>query len=740
MGTLERLNEYQRAAVLDESEACIVNANVGSGKTTVLISKVLYLHEEKNVAYHDMVVLTFTNKAADEIRERLLAKDPQIDEEELKGFGTFHSVALMLLKEKLAIEELGFTKDFVVIDPEEELDLAMQLITEHELKIKYKNRLKKRLEKAMAVKEEAKKVSRYQDDLFELADLLSAEKKKQNKMTFSDLIENAVQLCEQTDFSPKWIIVDEVQDSDYAQLQFLQKLKGPQSRLFAVGDPNQVIYSWRGSAFNVFFKLKQTYQAKELSLPVNYRSNAQILKAAARFQQNGARLMGSRGEGNGIVIKGHYDSFQEADYFADQISQLHQDGVPYQQIAVFYRLQSQAKILEDVFSRKEIPFSVSLKKTVQEIPVLNWLLKVLRFAVNPRDYSSGVQALSDRQYGPALSTAKAKSLLKQTVSLDIGNVGESVREDLYTRMCRFTVEMSKRRETPDLYEYFQLDTCLHPTSATYQKDRKVIEELFDRMHQYLIEQKRQPLDGYREFINSAALYGIKILHEDLADTQESVKMMTLHASKGLEFTHVFIAGVNTGLIPLHTTNEEQEEEERRLFFVGMTRAKDYLELSWYRNPDNAKIRSGESTYIRMIPAEIRSQEDVQEQKVDLHDLKRQVREEIRKSGRTQVFDALETVAGTERTNLRKVDNIDTRLSALKKTPQQMLDLENVSGTSSSIGKESSRQSHGRMVMHRKYGTGTVIEEDDMMMKVEFEEFGQKEFMKAFSLQDFSEVK
>lgn len=115
MGTLERLNEYQRAAVLDESEACIVNANVGSGKTTVLISKVLYLHEEKNVAYHDMVVLTFTNKAADEIRERLLAKDPQIDEEELKGFGTFHSVALMLLKEKLAIEELGFTKDFVVI-------------------------------------------------------------------------------------------------------------------------------------------------------------------------------------------------------------------------------------------------------------------------------------------------------------------------------------------------------------------------------------------------------------------------------------------------------------------------------------------------------------------------------------------------------------------------------------------------------------------------------------------------
>src|SRR5665647_1018683 len=124
---LERLNEYQKKAVLDESDACVVNANVGSGKTTVLISKILYLHYSENVSYSDMIVLTFTNKAANEIKDRLISSDNNIKTEELEGFGTFHSVALNLLKGILPVEKIGYSKSFLVIEPEEELDIAMQI-------------------------------------------------------------------------------------------------------------------------------------------------------------------------------------------------------------------------------------------------------------------------------------------------------------------------------------------------------------------------------------------------------------------------------------------------------------------------------------------------------------------------------------------------------------------------------------------------------------------------------------
>ena len=139
----EKLNTYQQEAVLDESPACVVNANVGSGKTTVLIAKILYIHWEKKVPLEDMLVLTFTNKAAREITDRLLAREPELSTEQIRGFGTFHSVAMRLLKEKLSIEKAGWTRDFSVMEPEEETDLALRIIKEEKLNIKYKNRLKK---------------------------------------------------------------------------------------------------------------------------------------------------------------------------------------------------------------------------------------------------------------------------------------------------------------------------------------------------------------------------------------------------------------------------------------------------------------------------------------------------------------------------------------------------------------------------------------------------------------------
>ena len=162
------LNEYQKAAVLDESSACVVNANVGSGKTTVLIEKILYLHLERQVPLEQMIVLTFTNKAADETTGRLLRRESCLSQEQVQGFGTFHSVALRLLKNRLPVEDAGWTKEFTVMDPDEETDLALDIIAEHGLKVKYRNRLKKRLEQGGQAYLSGKTEGRYKGDLFRL--------------------------------------------------------------------------------------------------------------------------------------------------------------------------------------------------------------------------------------------------------------------------------------------------------------------------------------------------------------------------------------------------------------------------------------------------------------------------------------------------------------------------------------------------------------------------------------------
>lgn len=678
-GELERLNQYQKEAVLDESDACVVNANVGSGKTTVLISKIMYLHYVKNVSYRDMIVLTFTNKAANEIKERLISSDHSIKVDELEGFGTFHSVALHLLKDVLPVEKIGYTKDFLVIEPDEELDIAMQIIREENLLIKYKNRLKKRLEQVTSIEREEQKISRYNDEIFKLVELLKEEKIKQNKMSFSDILQNANVLLDDYKIETKWIIIDEVQDSDKLQLYFIDKLKSANTKLFAVGDPNQVIYSWRGSMPSVFYTLKHKYDAKELSLPINYRSSSSILEVAKCFLQNGSSLTGIREPGSKIVVKNQYNPFNEACYLVDNIREIHNLGIPYNEIAVFYRMQNQSQVFEDVFLKNEIPCEVSLRKTVRDIPVLNWVIKLLRFSVNQNDLSSGIYVLSNKDYGEKMTEKRAGKIVKERYA---------DKSELYTKMQEFVSKCSEIKKSEDIYNYFEFDKYIRPTASIYREDKESIRTLLSIIMEYMKEKYMTFLDGLTDFINSSALYGVNILQKDINSEAESVKLMTLHASKGLEFSYVFITGVNYGLIPLQTRDMEGEEEERRLFFVGITRAKDYLELSYYTNPDYYRATPGESRYIHMIPPRLIRSDVVKSGAVNLQELKKQIQE-------------AKTEGKKEEASVEPVNQISIK-----------------------------------QVSHKKYGIGKVLKEDETMIEVEFENYGVKEFIKAFSELEF----
>lgn len=701
------LNSYQMEAVTDENDACIVNANVGSGKTTVLIAKILYLHYEKKIPLEKMVVLTFTNKAAGEIIERLKKKEPGLTEEQVQFFGTFHSVAMRMLKNTLlqAKAENGeiahtvenssmapeeWTSEFEIIDPDEEQELALCLIAEYSLKVKYKNRLKKRLEQEYPNYKAGKITSRYKDELFRLYPLLQKEKKKENKMSFSDLLEEGTRLLKMGKNSrPEWIIVDEVQDSDRSQLEFLEALKGPETKIFAVGDPNQVIYSFRGTTQNMFFLLKNRFQAKELSLPVNYRSNASILEAANRFLQFGGKIQGSNEYGEKIQIRNHYDPFQEAMYLADKIWTLHQEGKEYRDIAVFYRLQKQAEILEKMFAEQNIPYEVSVKKSWKDIPVLNWLMYVLRFATHPDDIQAGMQVLMDKRFGDKCTKKKAEDIIKNH---------KTEKSDIYKNMMLFYTE-KEVLSGEDIFDSLGLKEALHPTSADYQQDAKQVLDFLNQICTYSREKKLNMSDGIREFLNGVALGTI----ESPEDTQESaekeeaggrVKLMTLHASKGLEFDTVFIIGVNPGLLPIRCSSFDQEEEERRLFFVGITRARNHLELSYYTNPGEPGVLGSYSNYLKMIPEELLEWKEIrsdEEKRTNLKELTRRAKEEIRKG------------------EAQKAENVQEQKTESEKT-------ENV---------------QEQKAIHPKYGTGIVTSEDDMMVEVEFPNYGKKQFIKAF---------
>ena len=676
-----RLNEYQKTAVLDESPACVVNANVGSGKTTVLIGKILYLHLDRNVPLEKMTVLTFTNKAADEIVERLRKIKPDIAPDQVQGFGTFHSVALRMLKNSLPVEEAGWTKEFTVMDPDEETDLAMMIIQEHGLKVKYKNRLKKRLEQEYQNWLAGKAESRYRDDLYRLYPLLAEEKKRQNKMSFADLLRVSTELLrlknaepggehseEDSDRSggPAWILVDEVQDSDAMQIEFLEAM-----RESGKGEP-----------------------AKMLTLPVNYRSNASILAAANRFLQFGNRIQGTREEGQRITVRNHYDPFQEAEYLAEKIQTLHRNGKSYREIAVFYRLQSQSGILEKVFDRYGIPYELSVKKTLKDIPVLNWLVKVLRVSVNPADTQMAAEVLADPEYG---------------------------EESMHLRMTEFSEETGKRESVSagELFAYFGLREALHPSSAGYQENERLVMDFLEKMcascNKEMESGQGNLTAAVREFINSSALYGMKTDagekapgdisecegagsepdEKDREASPDKVNLMTLHASKGLEFDTVFIIGVNQGMIPLRCKDFEQEEEERRLFFVGITRAENNLELSWYTNPGEPGAVGEPSRYLRMIPEQLLNREG---------------------SGKTESERSGESEGG---------DGRKSDLHQLRKQVQEQIRLKR-----ESVQKKEKEPKVIR-VRHRKYGEGILISEDDMMIEAEFRGYGRKKFLKAF---------
>lgn len=676
---LSGLNEYQQAAVKDQSRVLLLSAQVGSGKTTVLIDKILYLHFVKRIPLESMVVLTFTNKAAEEIKLRIREKNGDIKEEELRFFGTFHGVCRTLLSSVLPVEELGYTAGFSIYDADEMMELYERVMNENGLTLKYRNKIRKRIEQYRQGKLLYGNM-KHDDDLAEFIRLLEAEKKRCNAMEFDDLIENTVILLGSHKFFPEWIIIDEFQDSDDRQLELIGRMKGEKTHIFAVGDPNQVIYTWRGSKKNIFNEFRKVYGGKELTLPINYRSTSTILDAAKAFLEPGQLILGVRAKGRPIIVKKHHNIFNEALYLCERIKKLTEEGYSYGDMAVLYRKQKQSEVFRDVFEKYSVPYEVSQKKTLKDIPVLYWLVRLLKSAVNPGDRDSMVYVLGDRRYGPGISRKKINAFIDGAKEEGGPCAGLLKKAADFREWC----EKNNDAGAEDIFEYFDLGAYLAPTSVTYSEDRERAMLLLEDVKAYIRNTGKELYRGIKDYLDSSALYGSRIPGCEKERNIDSVKLMTLHASKGLEFRHVFISGANLGLIPIPARTVEEEEEEKRLFFVGITRAKDSLEISYHTNPDEYGVYGIPSPYLRMISSELIESEELFSRSEKLSELRREIKA-----------------------------NIDMKAQGAE------------------CEAAAAQKASGARVYHEKYGQGKVIGEDEDNITVEFEVYGTKVFSRAF---------
>ncbi len=627
---LQRLDEQQLDAVTSDDPALLLRAQVGSGKTTVLTCKIAWLHAAVGIPLRHIAVLTFTNRAADEIRRRVAALLPDTRDigRELRLAGTFHAVARTMLARRLPIATLGYRPGFTVMDDGERQRLWARLIAEHGLVIRHRRQLAKRMA-ALALGELLHGNMRRPDDLVRLAELCHADKLSRNAMDFDDLIANAHALLCEYPLSPplRWLLIDELQDCDRDQLELVDRMLGPDTRVFAVGDPNQVIYSWRGSGADVFADFAARHDARLATLRASHRCPPAILEPARLLlSETGpavaghadADLVAAREGGEVVTAMPHHDDAAQARWITARVQAALNAGAAAGDLAILGRTRRVVAPIARALVNADIAVQLATTERRLDDPVGGWLYTLLRAGLDPADDERFCLALADRHRG--LCTERTLTVARLQKARESG--AEAPREHVLRAIARrsrgrrkavMAVAVAVEAALPELGRLvaddspertsalvaaLRLDDMLGPTSSSFAKDRATCLEL--------IEAWLQEVDA----AGADSAEGLLVALETVARApaarrpQRGVAVLTMHAVKGLEFEHVIIASCNDGLIPLAAAwrDPAQLAEERRLLFVAMTRARERVEIGWLTAPVDRRIAGEPSPLLELLPA------------------------------------------------------------------------------------------------------------------------------------------
>ena len=627
MSIYDTLNEPQREAVRHTDGPLLILAGAGSGKTRVLTHRIAYLIEELGVNPWNILAITFTNKAAGEMRQRV---------DNLVGFGsesiwvsTFHSMCVRILRR--FIDRLGYDSRFTIYDTDDQKTLMKAVCKKVDIDTKkFKERMLLSVissaKNEMILPEEFELNAGGDFAQLKIAKVYreyEAQLKANNALDFDDLLVKTVQLLQtQPDVREnyqerfRYIMVDEYQDTNTVQFKLVSLLAGKYRNLCVVGDDDQSIYKFRGANIRNILDFEKEYpDAKVIKLEQNYRSTGNILNAANGVISNNKgrkdkTLWTANGEGEKISLRQFDTAYDEAEFIAEDIKKEVRDGASYNDNAVLYRTNAQSRLLEEKFIAMNIPYKIVGGINFYARREIKDILAYLKTVDNGQDDLSVRRIINVPKRGIGLTTINRiqESADERGISFYeallapemIPGAGRSASKlDSFAALIEYFKGQAEKESLTDLLnEILDMTGYAQNLEADDEIDAESrlqnIEELLNKAAAYEEDcedrGEKATLSGFLEEV--ALVADIDSLEED----QDYVVLMTLHSAKGLEFPHVYLAGMEDGLFPSYMTitgdDPEELEEERRLCYVGITRAEQQLTLTCARK----RMVRGETKY------------------------------------------------------------------------------------------------------------------------------------------------
>lgn len=602
-----KLNDQQQAAVEYMGGPLFVLAGAGSGKTRVITEKIAFLITQAGYRPHSIAAITFTNKAAKEMQERVSAR---LGRDDTRGLTvcTFHSLGMRILREEA--EHAGYKKNFSILDASDSAKIIAELLgssgrepvfkAQHQISL-WKNSLLTPDSAFQAASDE------WERQTAQVYASYQAMLENYQAADFDDLIRLPTALLRQdSTIRIKWqnhlryLLIDECQDTNACQYAMMRALAGLEGRFTAVGDDDQSIYAWRGADMENLRRLQEDYPAlKVIKLEQNYRSTARILKAANRVIANNPKLFpkmlwSQLGEGEAVRVAACQSEQHEAEYIVGQIARNKMVyGANYADFAILYRGNHQARVFEEALRSARIPYQISGGQSFFDKAEIKDVLCYMRLFANPNDDPAFLRAatapkrgIGDTTLGKLNAYAKqnACSLFQAAQSMGaLGELGNKSREAVQ-QFVMLVQDYRRRAENEDagsviqnLLAEIQFEAYLaglDDNTRTGEIRWKNVQELAAWLA------RKGEADGKNLIELSQTIALITLLEGRDDDEIDAVKLSTLHASKGLEYPFVYLAGCEEGLFP-HADSVEAGalEEERRLMYVGITRAKHHLTLT-----------------------------------------------------------------------------------------------------------------------------------------------------------------
>ena len=593
---LDYLNDRQKEAVLYGDGPLLILAGAGSGKTSVLTKRVAYLIKERNVSPSNIVAITFTNKAAKEMKERIIKEvgkegyDIQIS--------TFHSFGLRIIRENY--EKLGYEKNFTIIDSDDSLTVVKKILKEMGIDStrfnpkfiknqisscknemvtpeKYKNLVNDELSDITY-----KVYKRYQDTLLrnnslDFDDLLIKPIELFNK--YKEVLENYQELF-------KYVFIDEYQDTNEAQYILSKMISAKYKNICVVGDDAQSIYSWRGANFKNILNFEKDYKnAKVILLEQNYRSTKTILNAANSVIKNNINkkdknLWTDNDTGEKIKYVRTNDEKDEASYVTREIRNLVNNGVSLDDIAVLYRTNAQSRTIEEGFLNSNIPYRIVGAFAFYSRKEIKDLLAYLKLIYNTKDDVSLMRIINypKRKIGAkTIENLSMDAVLNGTSMFDVISSGKELE------FKKLILEMKEKSEVLSLTETIDMVLDLSGIKSELESEHTLeadirLENLNEFKSITKTFEEESGIVSLEDFLNEVSL--VSDVNDQKNDNSPKVTLMTIHAVKGLEYKYVFVIGMEENIFP-HVNSCEEDggiEEERRLCYVAITRAKEKLYL------------------------------------------------------------------------------------------------------------------------------------------------------------------